>query len=81
MYKWSECYGVMPPFSLMPRPLLEESRRGLVTQLTICRIPAITQPYANVICMVKIEGVRSCTVCDWIVQQILKYQFFVTLWQ
>ena len=28
-------YGVMPPFSLMPRPLLEKSRSGLVTQLTI----------------------------------------------
>ena len=57
-------YGVMPPFSLMPRPLLEKSRRVLVIQLTICRIPAITQqPYANVICVVKIEGVCSCMVC------------------
>ena len=28
-----------------------------------CSIPAITQPYANVICVVKIEGVRSCMVC------------------
>ena len=35
-------YGVMPPFSLMLRPLLEKSRRILETQLTICHIPAIT---------------------------------------
>ena len=60
---WSDSYGVMAAFSRMPRPLLKKSRRDLVTQLTICRIPAITQPYANVICVVKIEGVRSCMVC------------------
>ena len=60
---WSDSCCVMPPFSLMLRPLLEKSRRGLVTQLTICYIPAITQPYANVICVVKIGGVGSCMVC------------------
>ena len=47
-----------------PDPFLEKLRKDLETQFTICRIPAITQqPYANVICVVKIEGVRSCMVC------------------
>ena len=40
----------MPPFSLMPRPLLEKSRRGLVTQLTnlelfpLCQFPLCQFP-------------------------------------
>ena len=59
--------------SLVPTPLSEKSRRGLVTRpysaLNCPKgIQSVTQPHANVYA-VKIEGVRSCMAC--MIEQIL----------
>ena len=47
------------------------------------RIQSVMQPCANdyVIMQSKSKVCELYSLCDWIVQQILKCQFFVTLWQ
>ena len=55
----------MSPFSLMSRPLLEKSRRGLVTQLTnlglfpLCQFPLRQFPFGQLPTFVNFQFVNS----------------------
>ena len=53
------------------------------SMLCLRRIQSVMQPCANdyVIMQSKSKVCELYSLCDWIVQQILKCQFFVTLWQ